>query len=638
MTYRTLPATVFLAIVFTAIAACAGRQPQTPGPQPLTTALETQQSLETFDAPQRDLVDLVARFSAGGPGILRVARHQPWGFEVGDNHDFWIQDKATGDYHQVTAELRQATPHAYWFMVEGLAPDEEALPAAVERFEMGIYPTNQRLFGREWTPGVDGDPRLVILLAGDLGGGVSAYQNSLDEVPRAVFPYSNEMEMITLNVEGTRLDDPAFACDLAHEFQHVIQWAVDRDETTWLNEVFSLLACPLNGLEAGYSDLIVEAFAAQPDVQLNTWGTDPERVAAHYGASQLFGAYFLERFGQKAVEFLAADSANGLRGVDSALQRIDAGLDGDDLFADWVVANYLDDPGPAAGELAGRYGYQGQDLPSIQPREEINAASLPAEIEATVGQYAADYIVLNGPGEFQLDFRGQTLVRPVPAEAHSGDMVWWAGQEQESDASLTHAFDLTGLEQATLTFYTWYDIEEYDRAYVAVSADGRLWTALPGQTTSAGSNMGVDLGPGYTGRSHGWVQEQIDLTPYADQMLQVRFEYVTDDGPIGPGILLDDIAIPELGYRHDAESDDGGWLADGFLRLANSLPQAWSLQLIVQRGEQVAVERLVVGGEGHGRWTVSLGSDETVALVISGVTRNTAEAAGYQLVVTNPEG
>jgi hypothetical protein len=118
----------------------------------------------------------------------------------------------------------------------------------------------------------------------------------------------------------------------------------------------------------------------------------------------------------------------------------------------------------------------------------------------------------------------------------------------------------------------------------------------------------------------------------------VRFEYVTDDGPIGPGILLDDIAIPELGYRHDAESDDGGWLADGFLRLANSLPQAWSLQLIVQRGDQVAVERLVVGGEGHGRWTVSLGSDETVALVISGVTRNTAEAAGYQLVVTNPEG
>jgi immune inhibitor A len=631
MKRSTLLLKILLAIAM-AIAACTGRQPSPPSRQRLSRSLETKRLIEASDAPQRDLVDLVVRFGDGEQRIPEVARNEPWGFEPGDEHDFWLQDKATGDYHQVTAELRQATPHAYWFVVEGVALNEGALPAAAEQFETAIYPTNQRFFGREWTPGVDGDPHLVILLAGDLGGGVSAYQNSLDEFSQAVFPFSNEMEMITLNGEGARLDGPAFACDLAHEFQHVIQWAVDRDEATWLNEAFGLLACPLNDLKASYQDFIVEAFAAQPGVQLNTWETEPEQAAAHYGAGQLFGAYFLERFGEQAVQVLAADSSNGLRSVDGALRTLGAGLDGDDLFADWVAANYLDDP-----DLPGRrYGYRDLELPPIRPQGVVDAGSLPVEIEASVGQYATDYFVLNGPGDFQIDFAGETLVRPAPAEPHSGDMVWWAGREQESDATLSRDFDLSGLERATLTFYTWYDVEEYDRAYVAVSTDGRQWMALPGQTTSAGPRLGVVLGPGYTGRSDGWVQERIDLTPYAGQQLQVRFEYVTDDGPIRPGFLLDDIEIPELGYRHDAEADDGGWSADGFLRLANSLPQEWLLQLITQRGDRVAVERLALDSENRGRWNVSLGPGETAVLVIAGLTRDTAEAAGYRLLFSMP--
>ncbi len=631
MKSRTPPIILFLAI---AMVACSGREPPTPSPEPPNRAMETQQALETFDAPQRDLVDLVARFGLGGPGIPRVARDAPWRFEQGDSHAFWLQDKGSGDYRQVTAELVQASPHAYWFAVKGLTLDEAALQAAAERFESGIYPTNRRIFGSEWTPGVDGDPRLVILLAGDLGGGVSAYQNSLDEVPQEVFPYSNEMELITLDATAARLDNSAFLCDLAHEFQHVIQWAVDRDETTWLNETFGLLACPLNGLEAGYSDLIVAAFVAQPDVQLNAWGTEPEQVAAQYGANQLFGAYFLERFGQQGVQVLAADPLNGQRSVDSALQSLGAGLDGDDLFADWVVANYLDDPDLPGG----RYGYRDLELPPIRPQGVVDGSSLPVEIEATVGQYATDYFVLIGPGEFQIDFTGETLVRPALADPHSGQMVWWAGREQESDATLSREFDLTGLERATLTFYTWYDIEEYDRAYVAVSAGGRQWTALPGQTTTAEAGMGVDLGPGYNGRSAGWVQERIDLTPFAGQKVQLRFEYVTDDGPLRAGWLLDDVEVPELRYRHDAEADDGGWSAAGFLRLANSLPQEWLLQLISHRGGQVAVERLALDSGPGGRWKVSLEPGETAVLAISGLTRDTAEAAGYKLLVSKAAG
>ncbi len=632
---RALSTVTCLLLAITAIIGCADDQAPAAGRQPPAAGNQPPSPGSQSPALQRDLVDLVTRFGDGGQSISLVARDEPWAFTVGDSHDFWVQDKGTGNYHQVAAELVYETPHAYWFAAEGVAPDERGLRQAAGRFEEEIYPTNRRFFGREWSPGIDGDPHLVILLTGDLGGGVSAYQNSLDEVPRVVFPYSNEMEMITLNAKTARLDDPAFTCDLAHEFQHVIQWAVDRDEKTWLNEVFGLLACPLNGLEAGYGDLIVEAFAARPDVQLNAWGTEPDQIAAQYGAEYLFGAYFLERFGEGAVRALVADPQNGLGSVDNALRKLGAGLDADALFADWAVANYLDNRNLAGG----CYGYRDLDLPPIRPELTVDASSLPADVQGSVGQHAADYILLNGPGQFQVDFAGAATVRPVPAEPHGGDMVWWGGREQERDATLTRDFNLTGLDGATLTFYTWYDIDEgFDYAYVAVSTDGRQWAALPGQRTSAGQALGVDLGPGYTGRSDGWVQERIALTPYAGQEIQLRFEYVTDDGPVRPGFLIDDVEIPELGYRHDAESDSGGWLANGFSRQANILPQAWLLQLITRRGGETAVERLALSPDSEGRWSVELGPAETAVLVISGLTRGTAEAANYQLSIVEPAG
>ncbi len=641
MKQDALPALILFIVALATVTACAGRQPSavsrqsssdqspTPSSQLPAEALEKKRLLATADAPERDLVDLTIRLTDAESPVPRTTRNEPWGFALGDSHDFWVQIKGSGDYHQVPAGLLYETPHVYWFVEQGLEFDARSLHNVAERFESEIYPTNHYIFGWEWSPGVDNDPHLVILLASDLGGGVSAYQNNLDEYTRAVFPFSNEMELITASVEADQVDDPAFACTLAHEFQHVIQWAVDRDETTWLNEVFSLLACPLNGLQAEYADFILKAFAEESDVQLNAWSVDQDQVASQYGASQLFGAYFLERFGKEAVQALAANPGNGLRGVDQTVQVLDAGPDGDAFFADWVAANYLDDPSSPDGGLEGRFGYRSLDLPSITPFLAVDANSTPVEEKATVGQYAADYIALNGPGEFQIDFAGATLVRPAPAAHHSGDYLWWGGREQESDATLSRESDLTGLNEATLTFYAWYDIDQgFDYAYVTASTDGQRWSTLPGQKTVDSRSKALSFGHGYTSQSDGWIQEQIDLTPYAGEKVQIRFEYVTDDGPLRPGFLLDDIEIPELGYRHDAESGDGGWAADGFLRQANLLPQEWLVQLLRPEGEP-AVEQLQLNPDNSGRWTVTLGPDETATLAISGLTRDTAEPADY---------
>jgi hypothetical protein len=107
-------------------------------------------------------------------------------------------------------------------------------------------------------------------------------------------------------------------------------------------------------------------------------------------------------------------------------------------------------------------------------------------------------------------------------------------------------------------------------------------------------------------------------------------------------IAVDDkregVQRPDLVRATLGGGDDGRRLADGFLRLANSLPLEWLLQLITQSADRITVEQLAAGAEGRGRQVVSLGPGEMATLVISGLTRDTAEAAGYEIRVSRSTG
>src|SRR3990172_10116259 len=130
----------------------------------------------------------------------------------------------------------------------------------------------------------------------------------------------------------------------------------------------------------------------------------------------------------------------------------------------------------------------------------------------------------------------------------------------------------------------WHDVEAvFDYGFVEVSADGgRTWKTLPGRTTTTRNPNGGNYGDGFTGRSGGgsqatWVQEEMDLTPYAGREVLLRFEYVTDDAYNAQGFGLDGVTIPELGFRDDAAADDG-WTAEGFVRIDNRGAGGYSAQ------------------------------------------------------------
>ena len=211
---------------------------------------------------------------------------------------------------------------------------------------------------------------------------------------------------------------------------------------------------------------------------------------------------------------------------------------------------------------------------------------------------------------------------------------------------MTRRFDLTGVSSATLRFNLWYDTErDFDFLYVMVSTDGgTVWQPLHGPSADDANPTGNAIGPGYSGRSGmpgaqrgepAWISENIDLTPFAGREVLVRFEYVTDQGYNARGALLDDIEVPEIGFRDDAEVD-AGWIAEGFLRSNNVIPQTWSLQLVEQqRGGKTTVRPLRVDADGKlvERIPSLGGATERAVLVISGLSPRTLEDAPYQLTL-----
>ena len=593
---------------------------------------ETERLLETTDVPVRDLHDLAIRLRGLPADTPRTVN--PGGspdYPVGTRRIFHVSNVDTDEQFDVTAILEYKTEYVYMWVEEGARFDRDDLEDAADLFEAYTYPTNRAFFGSEWSPGVDNDPHLSVLHASGLGNTVAGYYSSADEFVSAVRDDSNELEMFYINLENVNINDSFYNGVLAHEFQHMIHWYNDRNEETWMNEGFSELAMYLNGFDVGGSEW---TFAVTPDTQLNSWPEGPGAAGANYGAGYLFTSYFLDRFGSEATQALVAHPDNSFASVEAVLGELGTGLAYEDLFADWVVSNVLDDP--RAGD--GRFGYEEIDPPSFEIETMYRESDYPVSQSSTVHQHGTDYIELRGERPLVFRFTGSTQIGLVNANAHSGRYMWWSNRGDDSDMLLTRAFDLSDVSEATLEFWAWYDIEEdWDYAYVETSADGGdTWEILTTPSGTPTNPNGNSFGWAYTGRSGDddggtveWIQEQVDISRYAGQEVLIRFEYITDDAVNRPGFVADDIAIPEIDYYSDFEEDEDGWEAAGFIRHANALAQRWLVQMILL-GPETTVERLELDDDQTGEWVIPLDRrTDRAILTISGLAPVTTEMGSY---------
>jgi len=611
----------------------------TPTPAPVTRLPASQISDETVRTLQETIVpvndprELAQRLGGKGP----VPETLPSGpFQNGEKQTFWATNVDSNENFQVSATLRYQTAHTYFWVQDGLKYNEAALKKLADTFESKIYPTDREFFGSEWTPGIDGDPHIYILYAGGLGGNLAGYYSSADELHPLAHEYSNAHEMFLLNADNVDLSDNFTYGVLAHEFQHMIHWYQDRNETSWLNEGSSELAAFLNGYDVGGFDWL---FLSNPDLQLTDWPNDPNATSPHYGAGFLFTNYFLNRFGEKATQSLVRHPQNGMDSVEAVLREINATdsltgqpISANQFFMEWTVANLLNDSGVADG----RYAYPNySDISSASITDTLSTC--PAQLDGrTVSQFGADYISLTCQGTYTLRFEGATQTRLLPADAHSGRYAFWSNKGDESDMRLTREFDLTQASgPLTFSYFTWYDLEkDYDYLYLLASEDGgATWQIVITPSGTGEDPSGNAYGWGYNGESGRWKEESVDLAAYAGKKILLRFEYVTDAAVNGEGFLLDDVSFPALNYTTDFETDDGGWQAEGFARVENVLPQTFSLALIT-RGSQPSVQILPVPQEGLLEMPLTIGGGvDEVVVVVSGLTPFTRESGAYNLSV-----
>jgi len=688
----------------------------------------TLRTLQEVSIPVRDAPDLAERLG-GLIGAAEITIPPAPAYTPGDRKTFFVGDNDTFVISQVEAELAAASPGVYLWVEVGVPYDAGLLADVAAFLDTRLFPAVRELFGSEDSPGIDGDPHIYILHATNIGESIGGYFNDTSVYPRQIFASSNEHEMFVISADNVAFESPAYLYVLAHEFVHMIQHNQDENEQTWITEGAAELGAFLT---VGPRPQAILRYLADPRVQLNGW--DIDQPSPYYGAAALFFTYLAERFGPEFVRIHAGEPADGITGIDRALAALGAtdpqtgaAITFADVFADWLAANLLND----TTLLDGRFGYRSADLAGNRVALAGRVSAYPAIVQdRPVNQHGADYFLLESasPQTLRLTFNGSRMVRVIPTTAHSGQYMYWANRSDQSNPRLTRAFDLSGLERATLTYWTWYEMEPFwDYGYVSASTDGgRTWTPLMTSATTGEDPNNRAFAPGITGYSVGgtetrpapflgitfdsttgvitglapgggaeaagmrpgdqllaiggepvspadlvavlnrhyaaetvpvtvrrgqqeivlevtlgehperrirpaaaWTQETIDLTPFAGGEVLIRFEYVTDQAFTRNGWVLDDIAVPELGFFDDAELA-GDWQAEGWSRIGNDLPQDFVVELVTGRPLRVA-RLLMPGGGQRGEWTVEIAPDNPAVIIIGGMTDYTLQPAMYTL-------
>jgi immune inhibitor A len=604
------------------------------------TSEDTLQRLESSQVPENDLLDLARRFNQISNPRVQL-KEQPAAIKNGSTRKFWILEADENYYRQVNAKLIYQTEHLYFWVEDGIKFKEEDVRQLSETFENQIYPTTRNYFGSEWTPGVDNDPHLFVIYARGLGSSAAGYFAGSDSLMPEVRSYSNVAEMFYLSADYTDLKSSFTYGVLAHEFQHMIHWNHDRNETSWINEGFSELAAALNGYDIGGFDFY---FAFEPDLQLNFWpGNDQGDSAPHYGASYLFARYLLAQFGADTIKEIVANPKNGFEGLDDVLadkmESYDSSGDGaikpgDRVFQNWVIANILQND----YLLNGIYGYgeEAGSLPVFYPSDELNCTDDTGWLERTVNQYGTDYIHITCDSGFKVELEGNQTIPLMPVDPFSGQYYFWSNTGDESHMTLSREFDFTQVNTPIeLSYWTWYDIErDYDYLYLTASTDGINWQILEPTSCTRENPTGANYSCGYNGLTDGWINEKVDLSPFAGQKVKIQFEYLTDAAVNGEGFLIDDISVNAVDYFSNFEEDDGGWEGNGFVRISNLLPQTYAIAEIRPDFSPAVNKWMPANGLNQTITVENNKANGSITLAINGLTRFTHIPAGYQIRIT----
>jgi len=227
---------------------------------------------------------------------------------------------------------------------------------------------------------------------------IAGYYDYTNEYPKSSDPnnpgyHSNGRHMIYMDCNPGVPGTTTSYGTLAHEFQHFIHSSKDPREDHWVDEGLSGLARFVCGY--GHPRSHVIAFAEAPNTSLIFWGDNLE----HYGATYLFMLYLAEHYGgADTTRAIVANTGIGITGINNALLQRGYVVTVNNIFKNWVIANYLNNSSISGGI----YGYTDSfaGIPSapgnIQNTD--SRSTYPALGSGNVSQYGANYIRFTGLG------------------------------------------------------------------------------------------------------------------------------------------------------------------------------------------------------------------------------------------------
>lgn len=298
-----------------------------------------------------------------------------------------------------------------WWGLQSSARQDELKSKAQElsrEFDAVIYPTLTSVFGSEWTPGVDGNIRITVLIH-SMRQGAGGYFRTADEYLQLQAPQSNEREMVYISAAA--FENANIKAFLAHEFTHLITFNQkdrlrDVAEEEWFNEGRAEYAPTLLGYNNPYEKSILQnrvgVFLADPANALLEWkGTKED-----YGVLSMFIHYLVDQYGITALSESMQSQKVGVASLMEILKRYGTKESFGEIFTNWMTASFLNDC-----SYGTRLCYYNQNLANIRLAPTMNFLPLTGQSTLSVSNITKDWSghwdkVVGGKGVLRIAFSG----------------------------------------------------------------------------------------------------------------------------------------------------------------------------------------------------------------------------------------
>ena len=326
----------------------------------------------------------------------------------------------------------------------------------IRQFDNNIFPKSSRAFSRPprrngsnaQAPGVmnvgpnyyrgQGD-NIVVLIDNVRDANYYDANNSRNEPYIIGFFYSDFNELTDRNVmtidgydwihrmrgNPPNEPDPTNLCEskparpylieqtFAHEYQHLLHYYEDRNETTWLNEGLSDWAQTLTGYafpertidEQGF-DRHIQCFLGHcsrqtpfnpnpadmgPENSLTTWQDQQGEILADYGAVYTFSELLAARYGRPFMKALHRANTNGFRSIRRSLRELGFAPNAHALLRDWAAMVAVDRLVDGGATLSGA---RPEDVTARRLSASINWDTAHAYSTAGAPPNGSDYVRL----------------------------------------------------------------------------------------------------------------------------------------------------------------------------------------------------------------------------------------------------